>query len=83
MTKLGNLTGLRVYFENGNYVGRLKEIYLEEGKAKIYGYLIKLDIKIARRLRKKDILVRHNHMVSVKDIMILDSSIAEELEKNK
>jgi len=81
MAKLRNLKGLRVYSENGNYIGRLKETYLEDGKAQIYGYLIKLNKKIAKKIRKRNILVRHKHMRAVKHIMIIDESVGEHLEK--
>jgi len=81
MTKLKNLKGLRVYSENGNYIGRLKETYLEDGKTKIYGYLIKVNKKIRKKIRKKNILVKHKHIRAAKHIMIIDEKVAEHLDR--
>ncbi|MEI6058917.1 MAG: PRC-barrel domain-containing protein [archaeon] len=80
MIRLKNLKGLKVYSENGKYIGRLKEAYLEDGNTRVYGYLIKLNKKMAKKLGKKNILVRHKHIRAAKHIMLIEEKIAEHLE---
>ena len=81
MTRLTSIMGKKVYAENGNYIGNIKGVYLEDKKPKIYGWLIKLDKNIARKIKQKNVLLRHKHVKSIRRIMIIDEKVAEHLEK--
>jgi sporulation protein YlmC with PRC-barrel domain len=80
-TRLSDLRKKKVYAENGNYIGDIKEVYLEDKKPKVYGWLIKVDKKIAKKIKKKNILLRHKHVKSIRKIMIIEEKVAEHLEK--
>ena len=76
-----SINGIKVYGLNGHKIGKVKEIYLEEKKSKIYGWLIKVDKDISKKIKKKNILVKHKYVESIKHIMIIDKRISEHLEK--
>ena len=78
-TRLKDIMGKEVYAENGDKIGKIKEIYLE--KNKVYGWLIKPDKKISRKLRKKKLLIRHKYVKSIGKIMIIEEKVAEHLDK--
>ncbi len=80
--KLNGLTdamNLRVYGMNGNKLGHVSEVYLEDNK--IYGWLIALEPHIAKNLNKKNALVRHSNVHSIKEVMVVDGKASEYLEK--
>ncbi|MEI7719220.1 MAG: PRC-barrel domain-containing protein [archaeon] len=77
--RLKNTIGKDVYAENGDKIGEVKEVYLENYK--IYGWLIKVNKNVAKKIKKKNILIRHNHVKSIKHIMIIDEKVAEHLGK--
>ena len=81
ITRLKSIKGITVYGADGHKIGKVKEIYLEEKKSKIYGWLIKVDKNTVKKIKKKNILVRHKHVESIKHIMILDKRVSEHLEK--
>jgi sporulation protein YlmC with PRC-barrel domain len=72
---LSSIIGKEVYNSEGNKIGIVKEVYIKDNASGIYGWLIKLDKKIAKK-RKKFILVKHNLVVSIKDVMIVDERIS-------
>ena len=71
--------GKEVYAENGNKIGKIKEVYLENNN--IYGWLIKPEKKISKKIRKKQILIKHKYIKSIGKIMIIEEKIAEHLDK--
>jgi sporulation protein YlmC with PRC-barrel domain len=81
ITRLKSIKGIIVYGADGQKIGKVREIYLEENKSRIYGWLIKVDKNNAKKIKKKNILVRHKHVESIKHIMILDKRVSEHLEK--
>ena len=75
------LTNKKVYSECGDYIGQVKEIIL--GENKIDSWLIKLDQKIMKKIKKKDILVTHKHIIGIGHIIIIDNQVYTHLEKFK
>ena len=80
-TRLKSMKNIKVYGADGSKIGKIREIYLEKKKAKIYGWLIKVDKEISKKIKKKNILVKQKHVNSIKHIMIIDKRISEHLEK--
>jgi len=78
-SRLKGATGLLVYGADGDKIGKIKEIYLE--KNKIYGWLITLDKSVSKKMRKKEILIKHKHVHSIKHIMIIDDIATDHLKK--
>jgi sporulation protein YlmC with PRC-barrel domain len=78
---LKNMKNLQVYGEDGTKIGKIKEIYLEKNKSKIYGWLVKLDKKVHKKIRKKNILIKQKHVKSIKHIMIIEEKVSQHLEK--
>ncbi|MDP4039539.1 MAG: PRC-barrel domain-containing protein [Candidatus Pacearchaeota archaeon] len=81
LTRLKSIKGIKVYGADGHKIGKVKEIYLEEKKPRIYGWLIKVDKNTAKKIKNKNILVKHKHVESIKHIMIIDKRVSEHLEK--
>ncbi|MBM3246922.1 hypothetical protein FJZ17_00045 [Candidatus Pacearchaeota archaeon] len=73
--RLSRLTGTKVYSEDGNFIGKVEEIYLEDKIPKIYGWLIRVDKRISKKIGKKLILIKQDAVYSIKDVIILKSSI--------
>jgi len=65
---------------NGNYIGKIMEIYLDENKGRVYGWLIKLDKKLAKKIGIKKILVKHEFVQSISNIMLVSERVHEHLE---
>ncbi len=80
-TSLKSTKGIIVYGADGYKIGKIKEVYLEKKKPKIYGWLIKVDKEIYKKIKKKNILVRHKHIESIKHIMIISKKVSEHLEE--
>ena len=80
---LRDVRGLRVYSENGNYIGKIDEIYVEQKKSRIYGLLIKLSGKISKDFGSKNVLLKYKHVNSIKNIIIIDKASSYHLENNK
>jgi len=78
--KLSNIAGMEVYSSEGNKIGVIKEVYIEDNKQKVYGWLIKIKRKLAKKIGKKFILVKHNLVFSIEQIMIIDKKVLEYLE---
>ena len=79
ITRLKSIKGIKVYGADGHKIGVVKEAYL--GENKIYGWLIKVDRSISKKIKKKNILVKQKHVESIKHIMIIDKRVSEHLEK--
>ena len=80
MRRLGSMKGTKVYAVNGNYIGKIMEIYLDENKGRVYGWLIKLDKKLAKKIGIKKILVKHEFVQSISNIMLVSERVHEHLE---
>jgi sporulation protein YlmC with PRC-barrel domain len=78
--RLRGTIGKEVYGENGYKMGKIKEVYL--GSSKIYGWLIKLDKRISKKVDKKLVLVKHKHVNSIGKVMIIDKNAAENLKSS-
>ena len=79
ITRLKSIKGIKVYGADGHKIGAVKEAYL--GENRIYGWLIKVDRSISKKIKKKNILVKQKHIESIKHIMIIDKRVSEHLEK--
>jgi sporulation protein YlmC with PRC-barrel domain len=79
--RLKSMKGLKVYGEDGADVGKIKKIYLEKNKPKIYGWVILLNKNLSKKIKRKKVLIRHKHVKSIKQIMILEEKVSEHLEK--
>ncbi|MEI6849457.1 MAG: PRC-barrel domain-containing protein [archaeon] len=79
---LGNIIGKDIYSENGNLLGKVKEVYVKDYK--IYGWLIepnkKIVKKIVKKIKNKKILIKHEHIKSIGEVMIIKEEFAEYLE---
>ena len=82
-TKLSNTKGMLVYSSDGDKIGKIKEIYLDNNNHKIDKWLICVDKEIAKKIKKKNILIKHESVKSIKEIMIVDGRISEHLETFK
>jgi len=81
VTRLNNIRGLRVYAENGDYVGKIKEAVLENKGSNIYGWVIRPDKKMKSKIRRKNILINHKQVKSISNIMIVDEKVLERLKE--
>ena len=80
-TRLDNIRGLRVYAENGDYIGKVKEAVLENKGSNIYGWVICLNKKMKNKIRRKNILINHKQVKSISNIMIVDEKVLERLKE--
>lgn len=78
---LSRTIGLEVYSSNGEKIGKIKEIYLEDEKSKIYGWLIKADKKFARKINHKKILILQKNIESIKEVMIVNLDLKKIMSK--
>ena len=67
----------KVYSENGNYVGRIKDIIL--GENKIDSLKIKLNKR--KKVRAKGIIVKYKNVKGVGHIVIVDDKVLENINK--
>ena len=74
--RLKNMVGKKVYTDSGHYMGKIKEIVLEQNK--IYGLNIKLDKKFKFN---KNVMVKYLNVKDVGEVLIIDNRILELLEK--
>lgn len=74
-SRLREIIGMSVYTNAGNKIGKLKDIYLDNNNSKINYFLISLNKKLARNLKKKNILVDYKHVKSIKEIIIIEAGV--------
>ena len=72
-TRLSKVKRLNVYDHEGSNIGKVKEIYINIEKNRIYGLLIRLNKS------KRDVLIKYNGIFSVKEIIILKGKLSEDL----
>ena len=73
------LINKRVYSDNGQYIGKVNNVILKEGRIK--GLKIKLDKKY--KFKADGIIVYYRFIKSIREIIIVDRKIYELLEINK
>jgi len=78
ITKLRNIIGKEVYAENGERIGKIKEVYIEENK--VYGWLIEPSKKLTKKTKKKKILILNKNVKSIGEIMVVEEKVAEHLD---
>jgi len=71
--RLKGLINKKVYTDNGDYIGKIKDILLAENK------IDNLKIKFDRKHKFKGIIINYKNVKSVKEIVIIDSKILEKL----
>jgi sporulation protein YlmC with PRC-barrel domain len=76
---LNNIIGLKVYSSGGDFIGKIKNVYIKGQR--ISGWIIELDEKIAKKSGKKHILLGQKHITSIGSIVIIDKASTEHLEK--
>lgn len=81
--RLNHIKGTKVYFENGDFAGKIIDVYLEYQATRIYGWVIKLDKKLSKKTGLKNIMVRQNLVKSIKQIMIIEERVVSHLENYK
>jgi sporulation protein YlmC with PRC-barrel domain len=74
---LNSTYGLKVYSSDGHFIGNIREVYLEGHR--IYGWLIKVNSEIAKTIGKKNILLKHECVKSVKEVMLVDGRVSKRL----
>lgn len=67
-------TGKKVYSEEGMFIGKVSDIYVNESSV-IYGWVIKVPREIRKKIGKKKILIRQKHVISIKDVVIIDECV--------
>jgi len=77
--KISLVKNIQVYAGNGKSIGKVKEVYLKGNK--IDSWLIKVKKNIAKKIKKKNILVKHKHVLGIGDVMIIKEKVSEHLEK--
>lgn len=80
-TRLSNISGMEVYSSEGDKIGNVKDIYLDNVSPKVYSWLITLNPELSEKLGRKRILVRNVHIKSMSDVVILDEKISDYLKK--
>jgi sporulation protein YlmC with PRC-barrel domain len=80
-SSLGRVRGMKVYSENGNYLGIIKEVYLEDHNPRVYGWLISLKRDMRKQVSNKNIVIKQKYVKSIKNIMLIDTKVYEHLEK--
>ncbi len=81
LNRLLSTRGMKVYAENGNHIGKVKDVCLKNKDPKIYGWIIVLDKKTAGKFGKREILLRHKHVKSLSEIMIVEEEVYNHLDK--
>ena len=76
---LKGLVNKKVYSEKGNYIGKIKDILLEEKK--IGSLKIKIDKK--HKFKAKGIVIDYKHVRNVGEVIIIDTAVSEHLENYK
>jgi sporulation protein YlmC with PRC-barrel domain len=71
---LSDTLGLDVFSVNGEKIGKIKEVNLEDNKIK--SWLIQLNKKLLKHTRKKNILVKHKYVKSIGDVIIIQGEIS-------
>lgn len=67
----------KVYSENGNLIGTVKDIYIEENR--VYGFLIAPAANIRKLVGGKAFMVRYKHVSSVGNVVMIKGTIEEYL----
>jgi sporulation protein YlmC with PRC-barrel domain len=73
--RLSNCYGKEVYSEEGEKIGKIIEIYIQDYR--IYGWLVKIDKKYNKINRIRKVLIKHRHVVSIGHVMIIDKDSAD------
>jgi sporulation protein YlmC with PRC-barrel domain len=79
--RLLGVIGMKVYCSEGNYLGKVKGVFLEGNR--VGSWAIKIDKKSAKKIKNKNILLKHEYVQSISQIMIVDKKVSELLEKFK
>ena len=76
--KIQDIIGKEVYSENSNRIGKVIDAYIKNNA--IYGWLIKVNWGIRKKIKTKKILIRHKYLVSIGNIVIINKEVYEYLE---
>ena len=76
---INGLINKEVYLESGHHIGKVNDVIL--GKTRIEGLSIELDKK--HKFDKKGIIIDYKQVKSVGEIIIIDESVSEYLERIK
>ena len=79
--RLTGVIGLGVYSECGMKIGKVREVRLEGNK--IHSWIIDFDKRIAEKMRKKGLILKHRYVKSVGDVLIIHEGIAAHLKMHK
>lgn len=71
--------GRKVYSKDGKYIGKVEGVLLEDKNIK--SWKVSVRPEIANNIKRDTITVRHSHIHSMKDVVILDAKASEYLEK--
>jgi sporulation protein YlmC with PRC-barrel domain len=77
--RLLSYEGMKVCSKNGTLVGRVDEAVLENKK--VLAWRISLKHELAENMKRDSIIVRREHVHSIKDVMVLDAKTSDYLEK--
>lgn len=69
----------KVYSENGNLIGTVRDIYIEENR--VYGFLIAPAANIRKLVGGKAFMVRYKHVSSVGNVVMIKGTIEEYLKE--
>jgi len=79
-TSLNDVRGLEVFSLNGQKIGKIKDICLEDKNPKIYGWIVRMEKKIAKKIKKKEVLIKQNCVENIGDVMVVDEKVLEHLQ---
>lgn len=74
---LSNNVGIDVYSSSGEKIGKVVDIYINQNM--VYGWMIEVEKNIAKEIEKEKILVRHEFVQSIGEVMILHEKIEEKI----
>jgi len=79
--KVKSIIGTIVYSSNGNKIGKIKDVYIDSKKPRIYGLLVTLDKKICKKFGSKKVIIKYKHVESIKNVAVIDNSSSNYLER--
>jgi sporulation protein YlmC with PRC-barrel domain len=70
-----------VFTEDGIKIGKVKEVILEDNK--VHGWTIRVNKRIAKKIKHKILMVKHSDVRSIKEVMVLKERVSKGLDKIK
>jgi len=72
--RFGEVLGKEVYSLEGEVIGVVEEIYLNNNSPKVYGWVIKIKANPSKGIESKRVLIKHEAVFSIDEVMIIDKN---------